>query len=241
MEYLKGGDLASLLERFSRFDNDLARFYIAELILGVHSLHENDIIHRDLKPDNILLDSTGHIKLIDFGLSEIGAKKIIKDKLKLDVLKHQNIKNNEKIYKRHENPKNLEISKKIENTNKTQKKFRIIGTPDYIAPEIIGGKGINDPILDWWSIGVILFEFLVGIPPFNDDLPEQIFDNILKRKIPWDDLEIGYGEDAMTPEAKNIIDRFLDMNPKTRLGANGIDEIKNDEYFKGVYFYKINL
>lgn len=52
--------------------------------------------------------------------------------------------------------------------NKTNKK-RIVGTPDYIAPEIIKGESTNNPSLDWWSVGVIMYEFLVGIPPFNDE------------------------------------------------------------------------
>ena len=219
MEYLKGGDLSSLIGKLSRFDNDLARFFIAELILAVSSLHDHNIIHRDLKPENILLDSTGHIKLIDFGLSEIGAKKVINDKIKIDICKPES---SNKILN---NPRKSNI---------TKKKFRIIGTPDYIAPEILLRKRMNHPNLDWWSIGVILFEFLVGIPPFNDDSVEGIFNNILNRRIPWDDIEIGYGEDAVTPEAKNIIDRFLDPNPETRLGSNGIDEIKNHSFFKGI-------
>ena len=213
-------DLASLIEKLSRFDNDLARFYIAELVLGASSLHTHNIIHRDLKPDNILLDSNGHIKLIDFGLSEIGAKKLINDKIKMDICKP-------------------EITKKIVNNPRkshltSKKKFRIIGTTDYIAPEVLLRKGMNHPNLDWWSIGAILFEFLVGIPPFNDDTPDRILDNILNRRIPWDDIEIGYGEDAIRPEAKNIIDRFLDSNPETRLGSNGIDEIKNHQFFQGM-------
>jgi serine/threonine protein kinase len=84
MEYLKGGDISSLLEKHGYFKEEIARFYIAELVLAVEYLHNNGIIHRDLKPDNILLDSAGHIKLIDFGLSKIGAKQIIKANAKLN-------------------------------------------------------------------------------------------------------------------------------------------------------------
>lgn len=57
---------------------------------------------------------------------------------------------------------------------------RIIGTPDYIAPEILKGQGINTFQIDWWSVGVILFEFLVGITPFNDVSVDKIFENIVK-------------------------------------------------------------
>ena len=73
-EYLTGGDLAKLLEREGRVEEKVARFVTAELILAVEYLHRNNIIHRDLKPHNILIDTHGHIKLTDFGLSTIGHK-----------------------------------------------------------------------------------------------------------------------------------------------------------------------
>lgn len=72
MEYMRGGDLGSLLEESGCFEEDTARFYIAEIILALESLHTLDIVHRDIKPDNILLDIGGHVKLSDFGLSEFG-------------------------------------------------------------------------------------------------------------------------------------------------------------------------
>jgi serine/threonine protein kinase len=72
MEYLYGGDMGSMLERYGCFDTETARFYIAELILAVDYLHSLNIIHRDLKPDNLMLDQDGHLKLTDFGLSDLG-------------------------------------------------------------------------------------------------------------------------------------------------------------------------
>jgi len=70
MEYMPGGDLGALLKRETRLEEDEARFYIAEVLLALECLHSQGLIHRDLKPGNILLDSTGHCKLADFGLSE---------------------------------------------------------------------------------------------------------------------------------------------------------------------------
>ena len=55
------------------------------------------------------------------------------------------------------------------------KKIRVIGTPDYIAPEVLNGENLTNPSLDWWSVGVILFELLVGIPPFNSEEVSEIF------------------------------------------------------------------
>ena len=78
MDYMSGGDFAQILNVYNRLDEDIARFYIAEVILAVEYLHSIKIIHRDLKPDNILLDKFGHIKLSDFGLSELGLSEKLK-------------------------------------------------------------------------------------------------------------------------------------------------------------------
>lgn len=72
MEYLNGGDCATLLKMLGTLGDKWAKRYIAEVIVGVNDLHTRGIIHRDLKPDNLLIDSTGHLKLTDFGLSRIG-------------------------------------------------------------------------------------------------------------------------------------------------------------------------
>lgn len=116
---------------------------------------------------------------------------------------------------------------------KSQQKHRIIGTPDYIAPEILEGKGLNDPVIDWWSVGVILFEFLVGIPPFNADTRELVFENIKNLNIPWSDISIGDGEDSVSLHAYDLINKLLEPNPEKRLGARGSAEIKQHPFFEG--------
>ncbi|EGV66664.1 rim15, signal transduction response regulator [Yamadazyma tenuis] len=72
MEYLNGGDCATLIKMLGTLGVDWTRRYVAEVIVGVEDLHKRGIIHRDLKPDNLLIDSTGHLKLTDFGLSRMG-------------------------------------------------------------------------------------------------------------------------------------------------------------------------
>ena len=73
-----------------------------------------------------------------------------------------------------------------------EKRRRIMGTPDYIAPEILDGKGANQTSVDWWALGIIVFEFIVGMPPFNAETMEEIFANIVSLKIPWQELTIGF-------------------------------------------------
>src|ERR1700761_4692035 len=94
MEYLNGGDCASLVKILGGLSEDWAKKYIAEVVLGVEHLHSRGIVHRDLKPDNLLIDSKGHLKLTDFGLSRMGLvgrqKRALKqpDEAVPDLLKH---------------------------------------------------------------------------------------------------------------------------------------------------------
>lgn len=81
MEYLAGGDMMTLLIRKDILSEEESRFYIAETILAVDSVHKLDYIHRDLKPDNLLIDIKGHIKLSDFGLCKHADIQSIRKKL----------------------------------------------------------------------------------------------------------------------------------------------------------------
>lgn len=235
LEYMVGGDFGDILEKYCALDEDVARFYIAEIVLALEYLHSLGIVHRDLKPDNILLDQEGHAKLTDFGLSETGLKRLMsaenvtvlpnesespstyqkkmevfnklcsnmdsqEEKVNL-VVKGKPIKKKtdtiHEVKEKEEEEKNSHkgsseggggsISKK-----KASRKYnRLIGTPDYMAPEIIQGISITNYSIDWWSLGAVLFEFLVGIPPFNDENPSLVYDNIVHLRIPWDQITIG--------------------------------------------------
>ncbi|KAF2733255.1 putative response regulator receiver RIM15p [Polyplosphaeria fusca] len=97
---------------------------------------------------------------------------------------------------------------------------RFVGTPDYLAPETIAGSG-QDEVSDWWSLGCILFECLYGYPPFHDDSPDKVFQNILARKIEWPEDEEVYG---ISDEAKDLINNLMSLDPSKRLGANADDK-----------------
>ncbi|KAJ5875118.1 uncharacterized protein N7473_012465 [Penicillium subrubescens] len=95
---------------------------------------------------------------------------------------------------------------------------RFVGTPDYLAPETINGIG-QDEISDWWSLGCIMFEFIFGYPPFNAPTPDEVFENILQRNINWPDDP----EEYTTPEALDLMNKLLALDPRERIGAN-VDE-----------------
>jgi len=80
--------------------------------------------------------------------------------------------------------------------------------------------------LDWWTVGVCLYEFLVGLPPFFEDDLEDTYNNILTRSLEW--------PADMSPDAKDLIDKLLTIDPSQRLGANGADEVKKHPFFKGI-------
>ncbi|EEB05255.1 AGC protein kinase Ppk18 [Schizosaccharomyces japonicus yFS275] len=104
-----------------------------------------------------------------------------------------------------------------------------VGTPDYLAPETIQGSS-QDDMVDWWAVGCVIFECLFGYPPFHADSPEKIFKNIVSHSILWpdrDDFEYG-------PEIYDLLNRFLDPNPETRLGAKGVDEIQAHPFFSDI-------
>lgn len=91
-----------------------------------------------------------------------------------------------------------EAAKKEEEkkAQKKKKKNRILGTADYMAPEVIKGEDVNY-LLDFWSLGIIGYEFVTGNLPFNDDSPEQIFHNVMNKEIDWP--EPGDGDFQVNP------------------------------------------
>ncbi|XP_027514544.1 serine/threonine-protein kinase greatwall isoform X2 [Corapipo altera] len=107
---------------------------------------------------------------------------------------------------------------------------RILGTPDYLAPELLltkpHGTVISGSAVDWWALGVCLFEFLTGIPPFNDETPAQVFQNILKRDIPWPE-----DKEKLSDNAQNAIDILLTIDTTKRAG---LKELKHHPLFHSV-------
>ena len=207
MEFCQGGDFMNLLIKKDILSEDEARFYTAELILAVESIHKLDCIHRDIKPDNILIDKNGHIKLSDFGLAKIS----------------ENLGQSPILF----NKKN----KKNRPTH--QKNYSCVGTAYYVAPEVLKKTGYSEDI-DWWSVGVIFFEMLVGYAPFCSEETKDVCYKVINwkkfLKIP-DDI-------VLSREAEDLIAKMIN-NSNERLGKNGVEEIKAHPFFKNVNWNNI--
>ena len=214
MEYLPGGDLMNLLIQKDILTEKEAKFYISELILAIESIHNLDCIHRDIKPDNILIDKNGHIKLSDFGLAKISDKLYEKEDEKYKNFLQN--KNNEKNHKMTHN-----------------KNYSCVGTAYYVAPEVLKKSGYDKDI-DWWSVGVIFFEMLVGYAPFCSKETTEVCYKVLN----WKDFLNIPKKVKISEEAKDLIYKLIN-NSDDRLGKNGSEEIKRHPFFKGVNWNNI--
>ena len=227
MDFCQGGDLMSYLMKEDTINEKKAQFYIAEIILCINEIHKMGCIHRDLKPDNILIDKTGHLKLSDFGLSVISNEKLfpLTNNNNNDNIYNYNNNNNEKIPNRNLSQKDIQNFKNRRNNRILA--YSRVGTPDYIAPEVFGKKGYSQEI-DWWSVGIILYEMLIGCPPFFDDNPQSTCYRICH----FTEYFFIPQECKISKNACDLIKRFITV-PSKRLGINGIDEIKKHDFFQG--------
>ena len=185
LEYCENGDLSQILDDQSLLEEKIAKFLVAELILGLQCLHQKGILYRDLKPENLLLDSEGHIHLADFGLAKQGK----------------------------------------EGQDITAQSF--CGSPAYLAPEMLKKEGVTKAG-DVYQVGVVLYEMLVGIPPYYNDNIKILYQNIEKGrlKIPK----------YLSPEAKKCLVKMLHKNPSKR---PRLDQLMKEPFFADIDWGKL--
>jgi protein-serine/threonine kinase len=190
MEFLPGGDLMTMLIKYDTFSEDVTRFYIGEIALAIEAVHKLGFIHRDIKPDNILIDKSGHVKLSDFGLST-GFQKMHDSAYYQRMFEGQGAADQAAAARHAANNPNrnsvainaihLTTSKDQIATWKANRRklaYSTVGTPDYIAPEIFLQQGYSSEC-DWWSLGAIMFECLVGYPPFCSENAHDTYRKIM--------------------------------------------------------------
>nr|AML78115.1 putative LOV domain-containing protein [Eriospermum lanceifolium] len=213
-DYCPGGELFLLLDRqpLKVLKEDAVRFYAAEVVVALEYLHCQGIIYRDLKPENILLQRDGHVSLTDFDLSCLTS---CKPQLLLphpqDVKKH----------KKGRTPP-IFIAEPMRASNS------FVGTEEYIAPEIITGAGHTSAV-DWWALGVLLYEMIYGYTPFRGKTRQKTFANILHKDLRFP------GSISVSLPARQLMYRLLHRDPKNRLcSCEGANEIKQHPFFHGI-------
>jgi len=234
MEFLPGGDLMTMLIKYDTFSEDVTRFYMAECVLAIEAVHGLGFIHRDIKPDNILIDKDGHIKLSDFGLST-GFHKDHDSSYYQRLLEQANgttspvsaaqaARNSVMV-----NAINLTMTSKDQiatwKANRRKLAYSTVGTPDYIAPEIFLQQGYGHEC-DWWSLGAIMFECLVGYPPFCSETTHETYQKI----IHWQ-------YHLAIPDDVHLSDEAVDMVRRLITGADrrmNVEQIKSHAFFYGV-------
>ncbi|KAG5520279.1 hypothetical protein RHGRI_033002 [Rhododendron griersonianum] len=223
-DFFPGGELFALLDKqpMKIFKEECARFYAAEVVVGLEYLHCLGIIYRDLKPENVLLQQDGHVVLADFDLSFMTS-------CKPQIIKHPLPK---KRRSRSQPPPTF-VAEPVTQSNS------FVGTEEYIAPEIITGVGHSSAI-DWWALGILLYEMLYGRTPFRGKNRQRTFANILHKDLTFPSsipCLIYHKKLQVSLPARQLIHALLNRDPGSRLGSNsGANEIKQHSFFHGIHW-----
>ncbi|KAE8705807.1 Serine/threonine-protein kinase D6PKL2 [Hibiscus syriacus] len=251
-EFCPGGDLHILRQRqpLKRFSESSVRFYASEMVVALEYLHMLGIVYRDLKPENVLVRADGHIMLTDFDLSlkcddSTSTPQVILDrkpsfqapqtKNTIDQPSSCMIPNCIVPAVSCFHPKRKRKRKTVHRGGPEfvaepidVRSMSFVGTHEYLAPEIVSGEGHGSPV-DWWTVGVIMFELFYGVTPFKGVDHELTLANIVARALEFPK------EPAVAAAAKDLMLQLLVKDPARRLGSTmGASAIKHHPFFQGI-------
>ena len=223
------------------------RFYAAEVLLALEYLHMMGVIYRDLKPENVLVRSNGHVMLADFDLclklqsqppstlpetivSKKWKKWVRTTSTRIAFTLGTCVSASESTRVSSSATKVTPVLQATASSNsRTGRSLSFVGTEEYVAPEILWGTG-HDLAVDWWTLGVLLFDLVCGTTPFKSLTRKETFFNILCKEPKLDSLL-----PAASPQFVNLISRLLAKQPSDRLGFLGdAQEIKSHPFFDGI-------
>lgn len=225
IDYCPGRDLNSLRKKQSEemFSDEIIRFYAAELVIALEYLHNQGIVYRDLKPDNVMIQENGHLMLVDFDLSTNLPPRTpqysTSSPRTSPATKKERFLN--PIFGFCNSGISPDDSVSTEFDSSGEKSNSFVGTEEYVAPEVINGSG-HDFAVDWWSLGVVLYEMLYGTTPFKGLNRKETFFKILTEQPSL------VGE---TTSLRDLVRKLLEKNPSRRINVEGI---KGHDYFRGL-------
>ncbi|ERN14383.1 serine/threonine-protein kinase WAG2 [Amborella trichopoda] len=233
IDYCPGGDLHRLRARQpgGRFGINAVRFYAAEVLVALEYLHALGIVYRDLKPENVLLRENGHIMLSDFDLS---FKSNVTPKLHFRTNSGgTNLEDFTPACCFSHPQSSIDWLPQFMAEPEGAHSRSYVGTHEYLAPEIISGEGHGAGV-DWWALGVFIYELLYGRTPFKGPTKKATLKNILSKPLRWPES----GEDHVSGEILAVMDlikRLLTKDPRRRLGfEKGACEIKEHPFFRSI-------
>ncbi|GLJ43601.1 hypothetical protein SUGI_0907460 [Cryptomeria japonica] len=255
MDYCSGGDLHSLRQRqlSRRFSAPSARFYAAEVVVALEYLHMMGVIYRDLKPENVLVREDGHIMLSDFDLSfrcdvvptmqprpapvpdtqsKPAEPEPVTSCSATGCFFRKSTRSRKSKPKRTPEVAAQPAELVAEPTEARSKSF--VGTHEYLAPEVITGKGHGGAV-DWWTLGIFLYEMMMGYTPFKGPTKEATLANINSRSLKFPAEKPDGKDQELWESGEDLIKKLLDKDPRRRLGSNrGSADVKRHPFFKDV-------